>query len=91
MTFEPFHCTFVGDTQGFKVDPEEGTLNRRGGEATVLDVSFKGNVSRVTRWHWREFWGLPRRCCLVHYDTTIVFNRYVCLWKIVVYVAVAPR
>lgn len=45
MTFEPFHCTFVGDTQGFKVSPEEGTLNRRGGEATALEVSFKGNVS----------------------------------------------
>eukprot|EP00904_Undaria_pinnatifida_P000745 jgi/Undpi1/10671/HiC_scaffold_29.g13120.m1 len=43
MTFEPFHCTFVGDTQGFKVSPEEGTLARRGGTPTELDVSYKGN------------------------------------------------
>lgn len=47
MTFEPFHCTFVGDTNGFSVSPTEGTLNRRGGEATVLDVSYKGQVCAV--------------------------------------------
>lgn len=47
MTFEPFHCAFVGDTQGFKVSPEEGTLERRGGAATELDVSYKGNVRRA--------------------------------------------
>lgn len=45
MTYEPFHCTFVGDTRGFKVTPEEGTLNRRGGDPQELDVSYKGNVS----------------------------------------------
>lgn len=43
MTFEPFHCTFVGDTQGFKVSPVEGTLERRGGDVTELEVSYKGN------------------------------------------------
>ena len=47
MTFEPFHCAFVGDTQGFKVSPEEGTLERRGRAATELDVSNKGNVRRA--------------------------------------------
>lgn len=45
MTFEPFHCTFVGDARGFKVTPEEGTLNRRGGDPVELDVSYQGNVS----------------------------------------------
>ncbi|CAN0517441.1 unnamed protein product, partial [Ectocarpus sp. 8 AP-2014] len=44
MTFEPFHCTFVGDARGFKVTPEEGTLNRRGGDPQELDVSYMGNV-----------------------------------------------
>ncbi|CAM9854941.1 unnamed protein product [Pylaiella littoralis] len=43
MTFEPFRCTFVGDARGFKVTPEEGTLNRRGGDPLELDVSYKGN------------------------------------------------
>ncbi|CAM9126765.1 unnamed protein product, partial [Ectocarpus sp. 12 AP-2014] len=43
MTFEPFHCTFVGDARGFKVTPEEGTLNRRGGDPQELDVSYMGN------------------------------------------------
>lgn len=47
MTFEPFHCTFVGDTNGFEVNPAEGTLARRGGEATTLDVSYLGSVSRL--------------------------------------------
>ena len=47
MTYEPFHCTFVGDSRGFQVTPEEGTLNRRGGDPQELDVSYKGNVSRV--------------------------------------------
>lgn len=47
MTFEPFHCTFVGDTQGFKVSPVEGTLERRGGDVTELEVSYKGNVRRA--------------------------------------------
>lgn len=45
MTFEPFHCTFIGEARGFKVSPTEGTLNRRGGEATMLDVSFNADVS----------------------------------------------
>lgn len=45
MTFEPFHCTFVGDTVGFSVKPAEGTLERRGGEPTLLDVMFLGKVS----------------------------------------------
>ncbi|CAM9592906.1 unnamed protein product, partial [Choristocarpus tenellus] len=40
MTFEPFHCSFIGDTEGFAVNPVEGTLNRRGGEATLLDVHY---------------------------------------------------
>lgn len=44
MTFEPFHCTFVDDTFGFSVKPTEGTLNRRSGEPTMLEVSFKGKV-----------------------------------------------
>eukprot|EP00903_Cladosiphon_okamuranus_P018773 g17270.t1 len=43
MTYEPFHCTFVGDSRGFQVTPEEGTLNRRGGDPQELDVSYKGN------------------------------------------------
>lgn len=47
MTFEPFHCTFVGDSRGFSVTPEEGTLSRRGGDPQELDVSYKGNVSRL--------------------------------------------
>lgn len=47
MTYEPFHCTFVGDSRGFQVTPEEGTLNRRGGDPQEFDVSYKGNVSRV--------------------------------------------
>lgn len=47
MTFEPFHCTFVGDARGFQVTPEEGTLNRRGGDPQELDVSYKGNVSTL--------------------------------------------
>lgn len=47
MTYEPFHCTFVGDSRGFQVTPEEGTLNRRGGDPQELDVSYRGNVSRV--------------------------------------------
>lgn len=51
MTFEPFHCTFMGDTNGFSVSPAEGTLNRRGGEATVLDVSYKGQVRAVIGYH----------------------------------------
>lgn len=46
MTFEPYHCTFVGDTTGFSVNPAEGTLERRGGEATLLDVQYLGKVSR---------------------------------------------
>lgn len=47
MTFEPFHCTFIGDTRGFKVTPEEGTLSRRGGDPLELEVSYKGNVSSI--------------------------------------------
>jgi len=62
MTFEPFHCTFVGDSRGFKVTPEEGTLNRRGGDPQELDVSYKGNVGSlpldVCFW-WKSMW---RRC-----------------------------
>lgn len=52
MTYEPFHCTFVGDSRGFQVTPEEGTLNRRGGDPQELDVSYKGNVSWVTLREW---------------------------------------
>lgn len=59
MTFEPFHCTFVGDSRGFKVTPEEGTLNRRGGDPQELDVSYKGNVGSV---HLRRV--LSTKCIL---------------------------
>lgn len=51
MTFEPFHCAFVGDARGFKVTPEEGTLNRRGGDPLELDVSYQGNVSIILVCH----------------------------------------
>lgn len=54
MTFEPFHCSFVGDKQGFEVSPVEGTLARRGGEPTTLDVSFLGRVSTRLSWSGRS-------------------------------------
>lgn len=70
MTFEPFHCTFVGDSRGFKVTPEEGTLNRRGGDPQELDVSYKGNVSMVhlrglVPAHATPVFVLLRWCCKV--------------------------
>lgn len=78
MTFEPFHCTFVGDTNGFEVSPTEGTLARRGGEPTVLDVSYLGKVS------WPVVAGRGRRGLLMHlvtygrvideYDATVPYR-----------------
>lgn len=47
MTFEPFHCSWVGDSDGFSTNPVEGTLNRRNGDATILDVAYLGKVCRV--------------------------------------------
>ncbi|CAM9603253.1 unnamed protein product [Chrysoparadoxa australica] len=43
MTFEPFKAEFVGEASGFSVSPAEGTLNRRGGDAIPIQVSFKAN------------------------------------------------
>ncbi|KAG5181352.1 hypothetical protein JKP88DRAFT_215237 [Tribonema minus] len=43
MTFEPFHAEYVGEAEGFGVDPKTGTLNRRSGEAIPVQVSFKAN------------------------------------------------
>ncbi|CAM9979234.1 unnamed protein product [Ascophyllum nodosum] len=42
MTFEPFHCSWAGDSVGFSVNPAEGTLNRRNGDPTLLDVAYLG-------------------------------------------------
>ncbi|CAM9497158.1 unnamed protein product [Discosporangium mesarthrocarpum] len=42
MTFEPYHCTFIGETTGFSVEPAEGTLNRRNGDPIPITVLYKG-------------------------------------------------